>query len=234
MPVSLDTGKMMGYNVEKTEGTMVMQAVFFDLDGTLTDSGEGITKCAQLALEHFGIHVEDRSALRVFVGPPLRESFPRFGVPEDRVEEAVERFRSRYNTVGKFENEPYEGIYQVLETLKAEGKRLFVATSKPETTAMEVLEKFRLSGYFERICGATMDGLRDSKESVIRYLLEQTGGDPKEAIMVGDTAYDVEGAKVFGIDTIGVTWGFGSRASLIEAGAVAVVDTMEGLLNALR
>lgn len=211
-----------------------MERIFFDLDGTLTDSGEGITKCAQLALAHFGIHVENRRELRVFVGPPLRESFPKFGVPENRVEEAVERFRSRYNTVGKFENEPYAGIYEVLETLKARGKRLFVATSKPETTAVEILQKFRLDGYFEKICGATMDGARDSKESVIRYLLTQTGGDVADAIMVGDTSYDVEGAKHFGIDTIGVTWGFGSRDSLEAAGAKTIVDTMEGLLKALE
>ena len=119
--------------------------ILFDLDGTLTDSGEGITKCAQLALEHFGICVEDRNQLRIFVGPPLRESFPKFGVPEDQVEEAVRIFRSRYLTVGKFENRPYPGIRELLETLRNQGYRLFVATSKPETTAVEILEKVRLS-----------------------------------------------------------------------------------------
>lgn len=212
---------------------MKYKAVFFDLDGTLTDSGEGITRCARLALEHFGIEVEDQSGLRAFVGPPLRESFPKFGVPRDRVEEAVAVFRGRYNTVGKFENVPYEGVFQMLETLRARGCRLFVATSKPEVTAREVLEKFRLSQYFEIICGATMDGTRDSKESVIRYLLEQTG-DAGAAVMVGDTAYDVIGARALGIDTIGVTWGFGSGSEMLEAGAVKLVDTMEQLLEALE
>ena len=210
---------------------MKYTSVFFDLDGTLTDSSEGITKCAQLALNHFGIPAEDRDTLRVFIGPPLRDSFPKFGVPEDGVEEAVTVFRSRYNTVGKFENVPYEGIRQILEALTARGARLYVATSKPETTAVEILNKFDLAKYFRIICGATMDGGRDSKESVIRYLLTQTDG--RQAVMVGDTAYDVVGAKAFGIPTVGVSWGFGSRQEMLEAGADCVVDSMEQLLAVL-
>lgn len=210
---------------------MKYTSVFFDLDGTLTDSSEGITKCAQLALRHFGIPAEDRNALRVFIGPPLRDSFPKFGVPEDKVEEAVAVFRSRYNTVGKFENVPYEGIREVLEQLKAKGLRLFVATSKPETTATEILNKFDLSQYFEIICGATMDGARDSKESVIEYLLQQTDGE--NAVMIGDTAFDVIGAKAFNIPTIGVAWGFGSEQEMTDAGAISIVSTMEELLATL-
>lgn len=208
-------------------------AIFFDLDGTLTDSSEGITKCAQLALSHFGIPVPDTDALKVFIGPPLRETFPRFGVPEERVEEAVSVFRSRYTTVGKFENRPYDGIRQVLETLLERGLKLYVATSKPQETAVEILDKFDLSRYFRLICGATMDGKRDSKESVIAYLLEQTGTGEK-AVMVGDTAYDVIGANAFSIPTIGVSWGFGSREEMEVAGAVSVVDTMAELLEALQ
>lgn len=208
---------------------MKYKSVFFDLDGTLTDSSEGITKCAQLALHHFGIPAEDRNALRVFIGPPLRDSFPKFGVPEDRVEEAVSVFRSRYNTVGKFENVPYDGIRELLETLKQKDMRLFVATSKPETTALEILHKFDLEKYFEIICGATMDGQRDSKESVIAYLLQQV--DSADAVMIGDTAYDVLGAKAFGIPTIGVTWGFGSREEMEAAGAIHIASTMEELLK---
>ena len=144
--------------------------ILFDLDGTLTDSGEGITKCAQLALSHFGIPIEDRTQLRCFVGPPLRESFPKFGVPEDRVEEAITVFRGRYLTVGKFEHVPYPGLEPLLRTLKEQGHRLYVATSKPESTAVEILDKFELSKYFTRICGASMDSGRDSKEAVIAYL----------------------------------------------------------------
>lgn len=207
--------------------------ILFDLDGTLTDSGEGITKCAQLALEHFGIRVEDRNQLRIFVGPPLRESFPKFGVPEDQVEEAVRIFRSRYLTVGKFENRPYPGIRELLETLRNQGHRLFVATSKPETTAVEILEKFRLSDYFERICGASMDSGRDSKEAVIAYLLE-LAGNVEDAVMVGDTEFDVIGASAHGIPTIGVNWGYGDIEAMERAGAAAIAHDTEELLTLLE
>lgn len=202
--------------------------ILFDLDGTLTDSGEGITKCAQLALNHFGIHIEDRTQLRCFVGPPLRESFPKFGVPEDRVEEAITVFRSRYLTVGKFENVPYSGIEELLRTLKEQGHRLYVATSKPESTAVEILNKFELSQYFNRICGASMDSGRDSKEAVIAYLLELEGRAQK-TVMVGDTAFDVIGAAIHKIPTIGVSWGYGDVDEMLEAGACAIAGTPEEL-----
>lgn len=205
-----------------------MAAIFFDLDGTLTDSSEGITKCAQLALRHFGIEVADRASLTDFIGPPLRETFPKRGVPADRVEEAVRKFRERYLTVGKFENAPYPGIREVLETLKEKGYALYVATSKPEETAREILHKFELASYFNIICGADMAGKRDEKDKVIAWLLSQI---PREEtiIMVGDTDFDVLGAKAHGIPCIGVTWGFGSRESMEKAGAVRVVNTMEEL-----
>ena len=202
--------------------------ILFDLDGTLTDSGEGITKCAQLALDHFGIHIEDRTRLRCFVGPPLRESFPKFGVPEDRVEEAITVFRSRYLTVGKFENVPYPGIAELLGRLKAQGHRLYVATSKPESTAVEILNKFMLSPYFTRICGASMDSGRDSKEAVIAYLLELEGRGAK-TVMVGDTAFDVIGAAAHRIPTIGVSWGYGDEKEMLEAGAAAIAQSPEEL-----
>ena len=116
------------------------RAIFFDLDGTLTDSGPGIINCAQLALAHFGIQVPDRDQLRVFVGPPLRQSFARFGVPPASLDEAIARFRARYVPIGKFENTPYPGIAGLLDRLQGAGYRLFVATSKPQVTAQEVLE----------------------------------------------------------------------------------------------
>ena len=126
------------------------RAIFFDLDGTLTDSGPGIINCAQLALAHFGIQVPDRDQLRVFVGPPLRQSFARFGVPPASLDEAIARFRARYVPIGKFENTPYPGIAGLLDRLQGAGYRLFVATSKPQVTAQEVLEHFQLARYFER------------------------------------------------------------------------------------
>ena len=147
------------------------RAIFFDLDGTLTDSGPGIINCAQLALAHFGIQVPDRDQLRVFVGPPLRQSFARFGVPPASLDEAIARFRARYVPIGKFENTPYPGIAGLLDRLQGAGYRLFVATSKPQVTAQEVLEHFQLARYFERVCGASLDAGRETKEDVISYLL---------------------------------------------------------------
>ena len=209
---------------------MTQKTIFFDLDGTLTDSGEGIINCVVLALERFSLPVPSRETLRVFVGPPLDKTFVQFGVPEDRAMEAVEIFRSRYNVVGKFENTPYPGIHDLLKTLKQQGHRLFVATSKPEVTALEVLEKFELTAFFEQICGATFDGTRIHKEDVLAYLLKRIGKQ-ENVLMVGDTEYDVLGAAAHGIPTIGVSWGYGKVAAMQEAGAIAIADTMQQLLD---
>lgn len=210
----------------------MIKNLFWDLDGTLTDSSEGILNSVKLVFEQFGIHGYEEQELTCFIGPPLRESFPKFGIEASRIEEAIEVFRGRYTTIGKFENRPYDGIGELLGKLKEEGFRLFVATSKPEETAKQILDKFDLTQYFEIICGATMDGRIDTKEEVIRYLLSVLG-DTKEALMIGDTKYDVHGAAVFGIDTVGVTWGFGSREELLAAGAARVVDSMDELYTVL-
>lgn len=212
---------------------MNRKSVIFDLDGTLTDSGEGITKCVRLALEHFGIPVENLDDLRYFVGPPLRDSFVKAGVPEDKVEEAIAVYRSRYTNVGLFENTPYSGIRELLEKLTALGCRLFVATSKPEEMAVRVLEKFDLYRYFEKVCGATMDKSRDSKSAVIAYLLTAMGN-AENAIMVGDTAFDVIGAAEHKISTIGVSWGYGKVEEMKDAGAIAIANTPDELLFLLR
>lgn len=209
---------------------MTQKAIFFDLDGTLTDSGEGIINCATLALEHFGLPIPSREEMRVFVGPPLDRTFVQFGVPAERAQEAIDIFRSRYLVVGKFENAPYPGIHQLLETLKTQGHRLFVATSKPEVTALEVLEKFKLTDYFEMICGATMDGSRVHKADVIAYLLGKIGT-PENILMVGDTEFDVLGAADHGISTIGVAWGYGTVEAMKKAGAIAIAHTMDELLT---
>lgn len=207
-----------------------MKAVFFDLDGTLTDSGEGIINCAILALEHFGLPIPSREALRVFVGPPLDQSFINHGVPADKTGEAIRVYRSRYTTVGKFENFPYPGVEELLQKLKNAGCRLFVATSKPEGMSVEILEKFGLDHYFEKICGATLDGSRSHKADVIAYLLSQVE-DVENVVMVGDTAFDVIGAKAHGIDTIGVSWGYGKVSDMTDAGAVSIAHSMDELYN---
>ena len=212
---------------------MTPKAIFFDLDGTLTDSGEGIMNCAELALRHFGIPVPSREKMRVFVGPPLDQTFIKFGVPAEKAQEAIDVFRSRYTTIGKFENHPYPGVSETLQTLKKQGHRLFVATSKPEIMANEVLEHFGLAMYFEQIAGATLDGSRSHKEDVITYLLGMTG-EVGQTLMVGDTAFDVIGAAAHGIPTIGVTWGYGEVADMEKAGAVAIAHTMDELVTLLN
>lgn len=212
---------------------MNTKTILFDLDGTLTDSGEGIINCAALALEHFGLPVPDRETMRVFVGPPLHETFVKFGVPENLADKAVEVYRSRYTTVGKFENTPYPGIHELLQTLKSHGHRLLVATSKPEALSAEIMEKFELAQYFDRICGASLDRSRSSKEDVIAYLLEQNGT-AENMLMVGDTKFDVLGAAYHNIPAIGVSWGYGSITEMQQAGAKAIAYSMDELLLLLE
>ena len=210
---------------------MAWKTIIFDLDGTLTDSAEGITNSVKLVMNHFGIPVPDMDVLRTFVGPPLHDMFIKHGVPEDRVEEAIGVFRSRYLTVGKFENKPYPGVPEMLQSLKSKSYILYVATSKPEPQAIEILTHFDLAGYFDCICGASLDRSRVDKEDVLRYLLQNApDGTP---VMVGDTVYDVVGAKALDIPTIGVSWGYGSAADMQAAGAIAIVNTTDELLNTL-
>jgi len=209
------------------------KAILFDLDGTLTDSGEGIINCAILALEHFGLPVPSREEMRVFVGPPLHESFINHGVPADKTDEAIKVYRSRYIPIGAYENTPYPGIRELLEALKAEGHKLYVATSKPEAMSVKILEHFDLAKYFTMICGATMDTSRSTKEAVIAYLLEQNGHSDN-MVMVGDTKFDILGAKEHGIPAIGVSWGYGKVADMEAAGAQAIAHSIEQLLDLLK
>lgn len=208
------------------------KTILFDLDGTITDSGEGIINCVIYALERFDLPIPERDSLRYFVGPPLHESFIKQGVPAERAEEAVAVYRERYVPTGMFENSPYPGIRKVLETLKTKGHTLYVASSKPEWMCIEILKHFNLDQYFEQICGATMDTSRTNKEAVIAYLIEQNGK-TDNMIMVGDTKFDVIGAKFHGIPCVGVSWGYGTVEEMEEAGASSVVFSMDELLKAL-
>ena len=219
--------------ISKERDDFVEKAILFDLDGTLTDSGEGIINCAQMTLERFGLPVPPREEMQVFVGPPLGDTFVKFGIPEERTQEAIDIFRSRYVPIGKYENHPYPGIRELLDALKAQGHRLFVATSKPEVTAIEVLEHFDLAKYFDLICGASFDQSRTTKSEVIAFLLEQNGR-IDNAVMVGDTEFDVLGAAAHGIPTIGVSWGYGQVEDMQKAGAAAIADTPESLLELLN
>ena len=208
------------------------KVILFDLDGTLTDSSEGIMKCCRYAMENYNITLSDEQ-LRAFIGPPLRLVFAENGVPESEVEAALNRYRERYCTVGKYENRPYDGIDKLLKRLVVAGHRLFVATSKPESLSVEILDHFGLSKYFEAICGATFDKSRDSKQAVIQYLLD-THKVEGEVIMVGDTVFDIEGAAALNIPTVCVSWGFGEKSELLAKGAEKVVDTMDELIEILH
>ena len=208
------------------------KTILFDLDGTITDSGEGIINCVIYALERFGLPVPERDKLRYFVGPPLHESFVKQGVPADRAEEAVAVYRERYVPIGMFENTPYPGIRELLEALKESGCTLYVASSKPEWMCVEILKHFNLDRYFDQICGATMDTSRTCKEDVIAYLIAQNGK-TDNMIMVGDTKYDVIGSKFHGIPCVGVSWGYGTLEDIRQAGAAAIAYTMEQLKEIL-
>ncbi len=211
---------------------MEKKTVLFDLDGTLTDSGEGIINCALMTLEHYGLPLPSQDEMRVFVGPPLSKSFAEHGVPESEIDNAIALYRSRYVPIGKFENHPYDGIEDLLQRLLDAGCTLYVATSKPEAVSVEILEHFGLAKYFTRICGAATDRSRSTKSEVIAYLLK-TAGEALSAVMVGDTEFDVLGAKAHGIPTIGVVWGYGKVQDMIDAGAAQIVYTMEELYQAL-
>ena len=209
------------------------KTILFDLDGTLTDSGEGIMNCAKLALNTYGIPIPDTQVLRTIVGPPLDASLIHLGISPEDVDDAIKVFRARYNTVGKYENIPYPGIETLLQRLKAQGHTLCVATSKPEVMALDILDHFGLAPYFRIICGASLDRSRASKEAVIACLIEQCGKN-QHMVMVGDTAFDVIGARAHGIPTIGVCWGYGERKDLEQAGAVALAETMDELYTLLN
>ena len=209
------------------------KSIIFDLDGTLTDSAKGIINSVKLVMSHFGIPIPGLDVLRTFVGPPLHDMFVKHGVPEDRVDEAIQIFRGRYVSIGKFENTPYDGIYELLLQLKHNGHKLYVATSKPEPQAVEILEHFGLSRYFDCICGASLDRSRITKEEVLQYLLEQTDCS-SQPVMIGDTVFDIVGAAALGIPAIGVSWGYGSVEEMKTAGAITIADTMEQLRDILN
>ena len=208
--------------------------VLFDLDGTLTDPWEGITRCVQFALARFGIE-EDQENLTTFIGPPLRESFQvRFGMDEAQAEAAVEAYRERFATVGLYENRVFDGVEDMLGKLRDAGTTIALATSKPEEFARIILDHFELTPYFDVITGASMSADRMRKDQVVEEALRRLGNpSPDEVIMVGDRVHDIEGARAFGIDAIAVSWGYAPDEQLPSAKPAHIVDTLdelEGLL----
>ena len=215
---------------------MKKSVLLFDLDGTLTDPGLGITNSIMYALRKFDISAPDRASLYKFIGPPLRESFETFfGFSPEKSELAVKYYREYFSTQGLYENEVYDGIPDLLKELKVQGKTLIVATSKPEKFAVEILRHFGLYDYFDFVAGATMDGSRDRKSDVIRYALESCHISNKPpAIMIGDRKHDILGAKENGLQSIGVLFGYGSREELQTAEATFLAEKPMDILDIVK
>lgn len=214
----------------------MLKYVLFDLDGTLTESGPGIMNAAKIALNHFGIEENNVENLHKFVGPPLTESFgQRYGMNEADTQEAIAVFRKYYNVTGIYENSVFEGIQEMLQQLKRNGLLLSIASSKPRPMIDIVVDHFDIRKYFDVIVGCELDGTRSQKkevvDEVIRLFGELSGDDAvlEHSIMVGDRMYDVNGARECGLECIGVTYGYGTRQELQEAGAAYIVDSVNEL-----
>ena len=203
----------------------MFDTILFDLDGTLTDPGEGITNSVAYALKKFGIEVSDKRELYKFIGPPLKDSFMKYyGFDEEGSESAISCYREYFRDTGIFENQVYEGVEDMLTQLHANGKRLVLATSKPEEFALRILKHFDLKKYFTVVAGASMDSSRSKKGDVIAYALSMCDSiDKNTAIMVGDREHDVIGAKENSLKCIGVLYGYGSEDELKNSGADYIV-----------
>lgn len=216
--------------------------VLFDLDGTLTDPWEGITRCVQYGMEAAGHYEPDREKLTPFIGPPLMDMFMgEYGFTKEQAELAVDKYRERFREKGMYENKIYEGIEELLKALKASGKRLGVATSKPEVFAVPILEYFHIDSYFEHIVGSELSGERVRKGDVIKEALRRFGAEGKAGEkgeramvwMVGDRKHDVIGAGEAGIPCVGVLYGYGGYEELSQAGADRLVSTVGELARLL-
>ncbi|HCD46183.1 MAG TPA: phosphoglycolate phosphatase [Lachnoclostridium sp.] len=214
---------------------MNKEYLLFDLDGTLTDPKEGITKSVQYSLRHFGIEVENLDDLCCFIGPPLKDSFMEYyGFSEEQARKAIDIYREYFSENGLYENKAYEGVLDVLQSLLKAGKKLYVASSKPEVFVRMILKHFELDSCFLFMGGAGMDETRVKKADVIRYVLKECGiTDLDKTVMIGDRKHDVLGAKEIGIDSVGVLYGYGSRQELTEAGADVLAETIFDLQNLL-
>ena len=205
----------------------------FDLDGTLTDPGIGITNSVMYALEKFDIHVSDRKELYPFIGPPLVDSFEKyFGFDEKQAFQAVEYYREYFREDGIFENAVYEGIPEMLSELKSRDAKVALATSKPYEFSVRILDHFDLHQYFDFVGAATMDGRISRKADVISHLIDKLGENEKSSIlMIGDRDQDIYGAKANGLQSAGVLWGYGSREELMDAGADYIVSAPSDIVN---
>lgn len=213
---------------------MKYKYIFFDLDGTLTDPQEGITNCVKYALESFGIYETDYQKLMRFIGPPLVNSFCEYyGFGREKSLRAVEKYRERFSNIGLFENKVYDGIDDMLQKLVNSGHILVLATSKPKVFADRIMTKYRLRPYFKLICGSELDGTRNEKNEVIEYAVEKLQCPRDRVIMVGDRKHDIIGAKLCGIASCGVRFGYAEDGELETAGADFIAEDISDLCSIL-
>lgn len=205
--------------------------IFFDLDGTISDSAPGIVNSVIYALNHMGTEIKDRAQLKKFVGPPLAESFSKYyGYTPEQAGQAAKFFREYYQENGIFENTMYEGVDLLLDKLVSAGRVPVLATSKPEPFAKKILLRYGIDRYFHFVAGSTLDETRTRKEEVIAYALESCGiKDKSKVVMIGDRSHDVVGAKKNGLDCIGVLYGYGSREELEGEGVLCIAETINDL-----
>ena len=215
---------------------MRYKAIFFDLDGTLTNPEEGIVNSIRFAAEFYGLKNVDelKPGFRKYIGPPLLDTFIELLGPDVQLAEAaVAKYRERFAPIGLYENQIYPGVTETLEKLKEMGYVLCTASSKPEKFVDTILEHFDIKKYFDFVGGATMDGRISKKEDVIDYVLKQTGFTPSQVLMVGDRMFDLTGAAEFGMDAVGVLYGFGSREELSSYKNIALIENIGELINIL-
>lgn len=210
-----------------------MKTLLFDLDGTLTDPKEGITRCIAHALERMGATSPPLDDLRFAIGPPLRGSFAKLLNTEDSVavEAAIAAYRERFSTIGLFENALYPGIRETLAEARSRGHAIFLATSKPIVFATRILGHFQLASLFDGAYGSELDGRRDDKTELLAHLLAEQKLQPAHCVMIGDRSHDMVAARNHGITGLGVTWGYGSRDELVQAGAHALCDSPLRILD---
>ena len=216
---------------------MKYKAIFFDLDGTLTNPEEGIVNSIRFAAEFYGLkNVEElKPGFRKYIGPPLLDTFIELLGPDvEKAEAAVAKYRERFAPIGLYENEIYPGVKETLEKLKSMGYILCTASSKPQKFVDTILEHFEIKKYFDFVGGATMDGRISKKEDVIYYVPKETGFAPVPVLMVGDRMFDLEGAAEFGMDAVGVLYGFGSREELEKCKNIAIIENISELINILE
>lgn len=209
--------------------------IAFDLDGTLTDPTSGLTRGFSYALKKLSMPPEPPYALKRFIGPPLREQFQRdYGMNEEEANQAVALFREYFSVYGWWDNRLYGGIRELLSQIKARGKRIILATSKPEIFAAKILKLFEIDEYFDFVGAASLDRSRENKIQVLEYALRESGADidgRNGVLMVGDTKYDIEGANAVGVDSLGVLYGFGTEGELRREGATYIAGTVHEIIN---